>query len=84
MVDERTFYLADKEAFVGPCCVIPDIGGPSNRYFVVKPRNEWAAEFIHWIEDPHNLDEMDPLNSVKEEDAVMKGLEEERPTLRDK
>jgi hypothetical protein len=64
----REFYLADTEAFDEPCCVIPDIGGPKNRYFVVKPRNQWANEFILWIEDAHNLDQMDPIvNSSDEE-----------------
>ena len=66
-VQERTFYLADTEAFEDPCCVIPDLGGPSNRYFVVKPRNQWAQEFIRWVEDPHSLDEMDPLDETEEE-----------------
>ena len=37
-VGRRTFYLADTEAFEGPCCAIPDIGGPPNKYFVVLPR----------------------------------------------
>ena len=45
-VKNRTFYLADTEAFVGPCCAVPDIGGPTNRYFVVKPQNEWAFVFL--------------------------------------
>ena len=66
-VQQRTFYLADTEAFEDPCCVVPDIGGPSNRYFVVKPRNQWAQEFIKWVEDPHRLDEMDPLDEEEEE-----------------
>ena len=29
----RMFYLADTEAIVGPCIVVPDIGGDSNAYF---------------------------------------------------
>ena len=65
---QRTFYLADTEAFMDPCCVIPDLGGPSNRYFVVKPRNQWAGEFVRWLEDPHNLDEMEPLKGSESED----------------
>ena len=74
LVTKRTFYLADTEAIVGPCCVAPDIGGASNRYFVVRPREEWASEFIRWVEDPHNLDEMDAFStnedttSTEEED----------------
>ena len=66
-VTNRTFYLADTEAFVGPCCAVPDIGGRINRYFVVKPREEWAKEFILWLEDPHNLDQMDAFSSDEEE-----------------
>ena len=62
VVQNRTFYLADAEAFDEPCCVIPDLGGPPNRYFVVKPRNQWAKEFIRWLEEPHNLDAMDDLD----------------------
>ena len=78
-VENRTFYLADTEAFLDPCCTVPDLGGPTNRYFVVLPRNEWAKLFVKWVEDPHNLDEMDPLDSVEEDDDVMNILEEERP-----
>lgn len=55
----RTFYLADTEAFVGPCAVVPDIGGPPNRYLYVKPRTEWNKEFIKWVERPHVDDETD-------------------------
>jgi len=65
---KRTFYLADTEAFMDPCCVIPDLGGPSNQCFVVKPRNQWAQEFVRWLDDPHNLDEMDPLKAEESED----------------
>jgi hypothetical protein len=61
LVQKRTFYLADTEAFEDPCCVIPDIGGPTNRYFVVQPRNEWANLFVAWVADKHSLDVMDPI-----------------------
>ena len=59
VVDEqqmRQFYLASTEAFAGPCCVIPDIGGDINAYFQVKRRSEWAKEFISWLEAPHQDD----------------------------
>ena len=36
-----------------------DIGGPMDWYFVVKPRNELANEFVEWVEQPHNQDKMD-------------------------
>jgi hypothetical protein len=57
-VKNRTFYLADTEAFVGPYCAVPAIRGPTNRYFVVKPRNEWTDEFLKWVKDEHNIDKM--------------------------
>ena len=56
-VDGRKFYLADTEAFVRACAVIPDIGGPPNSYFMVKQRPEWHKEFISWIERPHLEDD---------------------------
>jgi hypothetical protein len=51
--------VADTEAFVGPCCAVPDVGGPTNRYFVVTPRNEQADEFLKWVKDEHNMDKME-------------------------
>ena len=85
-VQDRTFYLANTEAFEDPCCVIPDLGGPSNRYFVVKPRNQWAREFVRWIEDPHHLDEMDDLCKVEdpEEEEVLTAKKEETGPRRKK
>ena len=61
----RNFYLANTEAFVGPCCVVPNIGGKKNAYFQVKPRALWAEEFILWLESPH-----------KDDDAAYSGEEE--------
>ena len=55
----RTFYLSDTDAIVGPCCVIPDIGGKNAAYFQVKNRTQWTKEFIHWLELPHRDDNMD-------------------------
>jgi hypothetical protein len=63
----RRFYLADTEAFADPCCTAPDIRGPPNWYFVVKPRNQWAKEFVCWVRDEHHLDSMDILNEVEED-----------------
>ena len=74
---ERLFFLADTEAFADVCCTIPDIGGPPNRYFVVKPKNKWADLFIIWLNDPHNLDVMDDLKPVKEDLEAMDVLEAE-------
>ena len=52
----RKFYLASTDAFVGPCCVVPDIGGAINAYFQIKRRSEWSKEFIRWLEAPHQED----------------------------
>ena len=54
----RQFYLADVDAFKGPCCVIPDIGGHPSSYFLVKNRLAWAKEFIAWLKRPHKEDKM--------------------------
>ena len=70
-VEGRRFYLANTEAIVGPCCVIPDIGGPTNAYFQVKPRREWSDMFVTWLKEPHNQDVMlfSDEESDDEEDA---------------
>ncbi len=56
---KRIFYLADAEAFVEPCAVVPDIGGPLNRYFLVRSRSKWVKSFVNWLEAPHHLDVME-------------------------
>ena len=50
-----------------------------SRYFVVKPKNQWADLFIVWLNDPHNLDVMDDLNSLEEDPDVMGQLEVKQP-----
>jgi hypothetical protein len=58
MVKERQFYLADVEAFEAPVAVIPNIGGKANEYFIVKNRTEWKEDFVEWLEEPIELDEI--------------------------
>ena len=58
----RHFYLANTEAFEAPCCCVPDIGGPPNRYFAMRTRSLWAEDFMVWLRDNHNLDKMDELD----------------------
>ena len=55
----RKFYLANVEAIVGPCCVVPDIGGAKNAYLQVKHRKDWANLFVSWLEAPHKDDVME-------------------------
>ena len=57
-IPRRVFYLADTEAFMSPCAMVPDIGGPKNRHFWVKPRTQWNKEFIHWVESAHADDDV--------------------------
>ena len=54
----RKFYLADVSSIVGPCAVVPDIGGACNGFLQVKPRNMWVKEFIHWLRSSHQDDQM--------------------------
>ena len=57
-VTGRKYYLAGTDAFVEPCCAIPDIGGPPNRYFQLIPRPQWADVFIDWVRRSHGEGEM--------------------------
>ena len=58
-VTGRNFYLADVEAFKGPCAVIPNIGGRPNAYLQVKSRGDWIQLFEDWLKQPHRDDEME-------------------------
>lgn len=65
-VIDRAFYLADVEAIVKPLFVLPDIGAkPRCKYFQVKPRSAWVADFVSWLEAPH---EEDVLSDSEDED----------------
>ena len=55
----RKFYLANVEAIVGPCSVVPDVGGAKNAYFQVKCCKDWAKLFVWWLEAPHREDVME-------------------------
>ena len=74
-VDGLKFYLADVDAFVEPAIIIPDIGGPNNRYMHVKGRHLWSNIFEKWLDDPHvedivseSEDESDNSNEIDDED----------------
>jgi len=43
------FYLADVESFHAPLVVVPDIGGPANRYIVIRSRGMWVDDFAKWL-----------------------------------
>jgi hypothetical protein len=56
---KRRFYLADVDAIAAPMNVVPDIGAkPACRYFQVHPRSKWVEQFVDWLRDDPNLDQM--------------------------
>ena len=61
----RSFYLADTNAITGPCCVVPDVEGPKNSYFLITSREEWPDLFVSW------------LHAIKDQDLHMNGDSEE-------
>ena len=73
IVTSRRFYLAPTDAFLYPACVVPDIGGPANRYFYVHPRTYWPNLYMKWLDRPHKDDAIsdeelsDPSGSDEED-----------------
>ena len=80
----RRFYLADCEAFHGPCSVIPDLGGEKNAYFQVKPRREWTEDFKDWLQMPHKDDKIDMelLQKIRDEHKEKERLKKEKKEKR--
>jgi len=68
-VSKLKFYLADVEAFVDPCIVIPNLGGETNSYFWVQNRRKRAKSFANWLRAPHHMDHMDWLNDNDDTDT---------------
>ena len=52
-VVEFEFSLADVDAFDGKLAVVPDLGGQSTSYLMLRPRSEWAQNFERWLERPY-------------------------------
>ena len=48
-----TFYLANVDDFVGPVTVVPNVGGQSNSYLMLKGRPEWRKDFERWLVSPY-------------------------------
>jgi hypothetical protein len=55
-VSHMKFYLADVDAIVKAIAVIPDIGGQANDYFILKDRETWRTDFMHFLLTPLDLD----------------------------
>ena len=45
-VTENIFSLANMTVFITPACVVADIGGPPNIYYMVEPQDNWVHVFI--------------------------------------
>ena len=58
--------MADTNAFKAPCCVVPDLEGPKNRYFVVTSREEWPDLFLAWL---YEIKDQDLDMNLKEESS---------------
>ena len=81
-IAERMFYLADTNAFKAPCCVVPDIEGPKNRYFVVTSREEWPDIFLEWLHDIKDKDlDMNIVVPSSEEEDIASNEEEEEDAI---
>ena len=56
------------ESFKYPLAMVPDIGGPPNRYFRLKERKTWRAGFEYFLSDPR-LRRVDDSDDEGEERA---------------
>lgn len=76
--EEPVLYLADVDAIVATCCVIPDVGNDDIfRYFEVLPKKEWSKTFIQWVRAPHDDDRAVFSSSSEEEEESDEDEEEE-------
>jgi len=53
MVSTLEFSLVDVDAFDGPAVVVPDVGGPPNKYLLLRSREQWRNDFEAWLDDEH-------------------------------
>jgi hypothetical protein len=51
-VSSLKFFLADIQSFAEPVVVVPDVGGPTNRYLVLRNRSYWKEDFTGWLDKP--------------------------------
>ena len=66
MVSHITFFLADVEAIVRPIAVIPDMGGCTNDYFLMKDREKWQEDFIDFLEKDLDIQ----ADEISDNDAI--------------
>lgn len=72
-VTEHKYYLADVEAFDEATIVVPNIGGKTNSYFQVEPRDRWVREFELFLAQRHSNKEI-PQDDVEESDEDQRSV----------
>jgi hypothetical protein len=68
------YYLADVEGFISPTVVIPDLGGQTNDYFVLKAREDWKEVFTKWLLDGDKGDISDEEDDDDEDTEDMQDV----------
>ena len=69
----RNLYLGDVEAFLEPVAVVPNVGCPNKcMYFQVRSRKNWAEDFIDWVKEPHNMDNIEETEEYDGSDMEAK------------
>jgi hypothetical protein len=51
-VSSLKIYLADIQSFSELVVVVPDVGGLTNRYLVLRNRSYWKEDFTAWLDKP--------------------------------
>ena len=77
MVSKLKFYLADVNAFMEPCVVVPNVGGPNNSYFWLEPKARWSELFVKWLRAPHTQDITEDLTALQQMAIDSDNAEEE-------
>ena len=67
-VSHRKFLLVDVEAFVKPTAVVPDFGGPPNRYFELKDHAKWGEDFEKWLQTRHKDEDFSDSDDDSDEE----------------
>ena len=65
----RKFFMSNVEAFTKPLVVVPDVGGPSNRYLLLHNRPTWVKLFTDWLDKQHELRDVIKERRAEEKEA---------------
>jgi len=76
-VSKLKFYLADVEAFMEPCVVVPNVGGTNNSYFWVEPKARWSEMFVQWRHAPHSCDKTEDRTALEQSEQEEEDTDDE-------